>query len=401
MKRCLWVVPKGIFPVRDGARVANQALLKSVRPHFNEMDIMVFNEDDSDELHIAHYNSDFNPTNVYFFKRPSYKNILRKLFFLAINFIKAPHLPVTTGYFHTEKMKKEVLQVLKHRKYDLIVFDGIHPYTAFMEMKEFKNIPVAYRAHNVEGDLWSTAASKTSNRIIKKLLLWQGKKMLDLEVNLINRSEKTWNIAEEDLKRYKELLNGDDRKLIYIPVGLEFKKANAEKLVPNNNRIRLLFLGKMDWAPNKDGLKWFLEDVWPHVDIEKFELQIVGSGDASWGTELFKQPGIKFIGFAKDLEAVYANCDFSVIPIRYGSGTRIKVIESISKGIPIISTDMGVQGSGLKDFFHAETKDEWLQVLRELDRTRGQEMAQAAFIELEKMYSPASIGEKAFHSVKI
>ncbi len=400
MKRCLWVVPKGIFPVRDGARVANQALLKSVRPHFNEMDIMVFNEEDSDELHIAHYNSDFNPTNVYFFKRPSYKNILKKLFFLALNFIKSPHLPVTTGYFHTEKMKKEVKQVLKHRKYDLIVFDGIHPYTAFMDMKEFKNIPVAYRAHNVEGDLWSTAASKTNNSIIKKLLLWQGKKMLDLEVNLINRSEKTWNIAEEDLKRYKELLKGDDKKLIYIPVGLEFKKSEAPKVV-TDDRIKLLFLGKMDWAPNKDGLKWFLEDVWPQVNKEKFELQIVGSGDSSWGVELFKQPGIKFIGFAKDLEAVYANCDFSVIPIRYGSGTRIKVIESISKGVPIISTDMGVQGSGLKDFFHAETKDEWLKVLNGLDKAQGQAVAQAAFVELEKMYSPASIGEKAFSSVKV
>ncbi|MBC7428219.1 MAG: glycosyltransferase family 4 protein [Bacteriovorax sp.] len=401
MKRCLWVVPKGIFPVRDGARVANQALLKSVRPHFNEMDIMVFNEEDSDELHIAHYNSDFNPTNVFFFKKLSYQNIIKKLFFLTLTFFKAPHLPVTTGYFHTEKIKKEVHQVLKHRKYDLIVFDGIHPYTAFMDIKEFKNIPVAYRAHNVEGDLWSTAASKTNNIIIQKLLLWQGKKMLDLEVNLINRSTRTWNIAEEDLKRYKEILNGDDKKLTVIPVGLEFKRSIAGKVFSNNESIKLLFLGKMDWAPNKDGLKWFLEDVWPHVDSQKFELQIVGSGDSRWGTELFKQTGIKFIGFAKDLEAVYANCDFSVIPIRYGSGTRIKVIESISKGVPIVSTNMGVQGSGLKDFFHAETKDEWVKVLSSLDKVKGQKMAQAAFVELEKMYSPVSIGEKAYSSIKV
>lgn len=401
MKRCLWVVPKGIFPVRDGARVANQSLLKSMRPHFNEMDVMVFNEEDSDEQHIAHYNSDFNPTNVYFFKRPSFKNIVKKLLFLAANFIKAPHLPVTTGYFHTEKMKNEVRQVLKHRKYDLIVFDGIHPYTAFMDMKEFKDIPVAYRAHNVEGDLWSTAASKTNNSIIKKLLLWQGKKMLELEANLISRSAKTWNIAEEDLKRYKELMKGDESRLTYIPVGLEFNKTETIKNISNNDVIKLLFLGKMDWAPNKDGLKWFLEEVWPKVDASKFELQIVGSGDSSWGVELFKQPGIKFIGFAKDLEAVYANCDFSIIPIRYGSGTRIKVIESISKCVPIISTDMGVQGSGLKDFFHAETKEEWLQVISSLDRARGKTVAESAFIELEKMYSPVSIAQKAFSSVKI
>ena len=401
MKRCLWVVPKGIFPVRDGARVANQSLLKSMRPHFNEMDIMVFNEEDTDKLHIAHYNSDFSPTNIFFFKRSSFKNIFKKLIFLAINFIKFPQLPVTTGYFHTKKMKGEVKKVLTNRQYDLIVFDGVHPYTAFMDMKEFVGIPVAYRAHNVEGDLWSTAASKTSNSIIEKLLIWQGKKMLDLEINLISRSAKTWNIAEEDLKRYKELMLGDISKLTYIPVGLEFKKSTAEKLISNNEIIKLLFLGKMDWAPNKDGLKWFLEEIWPQVDISKFELQVVGSGDSSWGAELFKQRGIKFIGFAKDLEAVYANCDFSIIPIRYGSGTRIKVIESISKGVPIISTEMGVQGSGLKDFFHAETKEEWLEVISKLDRVKGKAVAESAFVELEKMYSPISIAQKAYNSVKM
>lgn len=119
------------------------------------------------------------------------------------------------------------------------------------------------------------------------------------------------------------------------------------------------------------------------------------------GAELFKAPGIKFFGFVKDLEAVYADCDFSIIPIRYGSGTRIKVIESISKGVPIVSTEMGVQGSGLSDYFKAETKEEWIQILNSLDKAKGQEVAKRAFIQLEEMYSPASIAKKAVASLKI
>lgn len=401
MKRCLWVVPKGIFPVRDGARVANQALLKSVRPHFNELDIMLFNEEDSDELHISLYNSEFNPTNVYFFKRASYPNKIKKLIFLAKSFLTAPFLPVTTGYFHTNRQKHEVSQVLTHRKYDVIVFDGLHPYTAFMDLPEFKNIPVVYRAHNVEGDLWSTAASKTKNSVIQKLLLWQGRKMTNLEMTLAARAQKVWCIAEEDLNRFKSLQNGNDKNLTLIPVGLDFKKSVHTISEKKSDKINLLFLGKMDWAPNKDGLKWFLEEVWPKVDTTRFELQVVGSGDSSWGTELFKAPGINFIGFAKDLEAVYSNCDFSIIPIRYGSGTRIKVIESISKGVPIVSTDMGVQGSGLNDYFKAETADEWISVINSLDRVKGQDVAAKAFIQLEEMYSPASIANKAISSIKI
>lgn len=401
MKRCLWVVPKGIFPVRDGARVANQALLKSVRAHFNELDVMLFNEEDSDELHISLYNSEFNPTNVYFFKRSSYPNKIKKLLFLAKSFLTTPTLPVTTGYFHTDKQKHEVTQVLIHRKYDVIVFDGLHPFTAFMDLPEFENIPVVYRAHNVEGDLWSTAASKTKNSIIQKLLLWQGRKMTNLEMSLAKRAQKVWCIAEEDLNRFKSLQNGDDKNLTLIPVGLDFKKSIHTNINSKSDKINLLFLGKMDWAPNKDGLKWFLEEVWPKVDTSRFELQIVGSGDSSWGTELFKAPGINFIGFAKDLEAVYSNCDFSIIPIRYGSGTRIKVIESISKGVPIVSTEMGVQGSGLNDYFKAESADEWIKVINSLDRARGQEVAAMAFTQLENMYSPASIASKAINSINV
>ncbi len=399
MKRCLWVVPKGIFPVRDGARVANQALLKSVRPHFEELDLMLFNEEDSDELHLDQYNREFNPTNVYFFKRASYPNKFKKLFFLGMNFISSPKLPVTTGYFHTDKQKREVQQVLSHRQYDLIVFDGLHPFTAFASHPEFENIPVVYRAHNVEGDLWSTAASKTKNGFIKQLLLWQGKKMTELELSLIRRSKKVWCIAPEDLKRFDELKQTKDFKLELVPVGLDFKKID-HNIRSETGPIKLLFLGKMDWAPNRDGLKWFLEEVWPKVNHTKFELHIVGSGDSSWGTELFRQEGIKFFGFVKDLDAVYADCDFSIIPIRYGSGTRIKVIESISKGVPIVSTEMGVQGSGLTDFLKAESADEWISTLAGLERSKGKEIAAKAFTQLEAMYSPKIIAEKAFTSVK-
>ena len=399
MKRCLWVVPKGIFPVRDGARVANQALLKSIRPHFDEMDIMLFNEEDSDELHISLYNSEFNPTNVYFFKRASFTNKIKKLLFLAKSFLLRPDLPVTTGYFHTERQKHEVSQVLGHRRYDIIVFDGLHPFTAFMDLPELKNIPVVYRAHNVEGDLWSTAASKTKNKIVQKLLIWQGMKMSHLELSLIQRAKSVWCIAEEDLKRFQFLRNSDDKKLVLIPVGLDFKNINQEKKDKSSSKIKLLFLGKMDWAPNKDGLKWFLEEIWPSIDNKRFELQIVGSGDSTWGTELFKAPGIKFSGFVKDLDAVYADCDFSVIPIRYGSGTRIKVIESISKGVPVIATEMGVQGSGLVDYLKAESTDEWITAINSLDRMTGQLLAEQAFIHLEKMYSPSSIAQKAMTSL--
>lgn len=400
MNKCLWVVPKGIFPVRDGARVANHALLKSIRSHFHEMDILLFNEQDSDETYLNLYKDEFNPTNVYFLKRSTYLNIFKKLFFLTSSFFRAPSLPVTTGYFHSKEQSKKVQNILTDRKYDVIVFDGLHPFTAFKGLEISKNSVIVYRAHNVEADLWSTAASKTQNVIIKSLLLWQGEKMKKLEMSLVQITRKVWCIAEEDLNRFSRLQNNKKDNLELIPVGLEFKNNTHNKNENLSPIIKLLFLGKMDWAPNKDGLKWFLEEIWPSIDKSRFELQIVGSGDSSWGSELFRASGVKFLGFVKDLEAIYADCDFSLIPIRYGSGTRIKVIESISKGMPIISTEMGVQGSGLSHYFRAESPQEWIRLIDSLDKKSGLEMAQTAFTQLESTYSPKLIAKKAIDSIK-
>ncbi|MDO9181225.1 MAG: glycosyltransferase [Bacteriovorax sp.] len=400
MNRCLWVVPKGIFPIKDGARVANASLLKAIRPNFNEMDIVIFNEDDSDEFFLQSYQSEFNFSNIYFLKRKSFKNIIMKVVFLGISFLKSFSLPVTTGYYHTTSLSKKVQKILQTKQYDVIVFDGLHPYTAFMDLPEIKNIPLIYRAHNVEGDLWTTAAEKKSNIVFKKLLKWQGRKMIKLEYDLLSRVNKVWNISAEDLFRCKSFFKENLSKFVLIPVGLDFKKIEKKVSDHQNIKMKLLFLGKLDWAPNKDGLKWFLEDVWPHIDHQKFELHIVGSGDSSWGTLLFKMPGIHFHGFVENVDEAYANCDFSIIPILYGSGTRIKVIESISKGIPIISTKMGVQGSELQDYLEATSADEWIKTISCVDIESANIMAQKAFTHLEKMYSLKDIADKAYASIK-
>lgn len=401
ISKCLWITPKEIFPIRDGARVANHSLLKSLRPFFGELDLLMFEEgeDTIEGSYKLNYQEDFNPTKIIPIKRASFKNIFAKLVFLSLNFLRFPNLPVTTGYFNSALIRYKVKNILQNGQYDLIVFDGLHPYSVFMDFldsNQYKNTKVIYRAHNVEHNLWFTSADKTQNKIIAALLKWQGQKMEELEVKLLKRAHIVWPIAAEDLNVFLKLVR--NAKFSLVPVGLNFTQSQLNKTKTSDQKIKLLFLGKMDWAPNKDGLKWFLLEVWPFINHEKYELHIVGSGDSSWGTHLFESEGIKFFGFVDDINAVYAECDFSIIPIRFGSGTRIKVIESVSKGMPIISTHMGVQGSGLleNDYFHAETAADWIGVINQLDQAVGLEKAQQAFSHLQLMYSPIEIAQRAY-----
>lgn len=397
-KKCLWVVPKAIFPVRDGARVANQAMIKSMRPHFEKIDLLMFNESLEEAKQVELYQTELGVDHVFFIRKISFSSLAKKLLFFLKSFLMNPKEPVTTAYFEDKEIISKITEILNSNQYDTIIFDGLHPFRVFKNIKNIKKYELIYRAHNVESDLWVTAASKTNNSLFRKALLWQAKKMQRLESKMIKKSKAVWCISEEDQKRFGDLNPSFKEKLALIPVGLTFKE--LEKTKAPDNKIQLLFLGKMDWAPNKDGLKWLLEEVWPLIDHQKLELQIVGSGDSTWLRDLVKQPAITFFGFVDSIDEFYAKSDFSIIPIRYGSGTRIKVIESISKGLPIISTEMGVQGSGLVDYLKAETKEEWIHILNNLSKDQGYEFGKKAFKQLREVYGPEVIAQKAIGTLR-
>ena len=85
-------------------------------------------------------------------------------------------------------------------------------------------------------------------------------------------------------------------------------------------------------------------------------------------------PGIEFKGFVPSLADAYQDCHFTIVPISYGSGTRIKVIESFAMGRKLISTKMGVQGAELEaaDFIQAETTQDWIKTLSDIELSPAQ-----------------------------
>lgn len=402
MKKCLWIVPKLIFPVSDGARVANQSLIRSIRPYFEKLDIVIFKEEDEVNIHLEQYQQEFQPDQIHIVPKAGCKNKTKKMFLLLLNFLRNPSLPVTAGYFSSYICKREVRRILENSQYDLLVFDGLHPFGAFLELQKQKKLPtLVYRAHNVEQDLWATAAEKTENPLKRFLLSWQGRKMARLEQLLIENSKTVWAIAGEDQKRFKEISGKNN--IHHVPVGLQFNREKTFMPSPlRSQKTKLLFVGKLDWAPNKDGLRWFLHEIWPFVDHRKLELKIVGGGGENWTENFYSFPSLKFLGFIEDLKNVYAEADYTIIPIRFGSGTRIKVIESISRGVPVISTTLGVQGSGLEEgeYIKAQTAQDWIKTLSSLNEENFQEQAQNAFYKFEKTYSPEIIGHNAYLSLQ-
>lgn len=118
----------------------------------------------------------------------------------------------------------------------------------------------------------------------------------------------------------------------------------------------LLFVGNLRAlnAPNADGLLWFLEEIWPKVlhSCSAATLRIVGGVHDELAARFARHPRVDVSGFVNSLEECYAAASCSIAPIRYGTGTRIKILESMAHACPVVSTSKGCEGIAVE---HGQT----------------------------------------------
>lgn len=108
---------------------------------------------------------------------------------------------------------------------------------------------------------------------------------------------------------------------------------------------RLLFIGSLGYAPNVDGLRYFVDEVLPLIRADRPEvaLTVVGAGLAA-DDRLHREPGVELVGFVEETAPYLATARAVVVPLRWGAGTRIKILEAFANRVPVVSTTLGAEG---------------------------------------------------------
>jgi glycosyltransferase involved in cell wall biosynthesis len=166
------------------------------------------------------------------------------------------------------------------------------------------------------------------------------------------------------------VLNNKDREIL-LAEGINDSNISVQppildswlKSVDRNNisKYSILFLGALHRPENYEGLKWFIENVFDKLrrTYPKCKLIIVGKGAPKSLTN-FQSDAIQFLGYVKDLKAIFSTAHLAVSPILFGAGIKIKTLEYIASGIPTISTDIGAEGIDSHKLLHiANTQDEF------------------------------------------
>jgi glycosyltransferase involved in cell wall biosynthesis len=133
-------------------------------------------------------------------------------------------------------------------------------------------------------------------------------------------------------------------RVVLAPNGVDASRFAA--LPPSPASGHLLFVGKLDYRPNADGIRWFCDDVFPRIRAARPQarLRIVGANAPAAVTGLGARPGIEVVGAVDDVADELAGAAVCLVPLHAGSGTRLKVLEAFAAHRPVVSTTIGVEG---------------------------------------------------------
>lgn len=195
-----------------------------------------------------------------------------------------------------------------------------------------------------------------------------GEMLHDTEIFLMNRYDTVITLTETD--RQKLLSDGVKTNVKSSPACVIDKTRNVNFTPTKEN---LVFVGGSGHFPNYDGLIWFLDEIWEKVleECPIARLKIIGKWEDSTKNALLKKyKSLDFLGYVDDLSSILCK-SIMIVPIRIGSGMRMKIVEAASLGCPFISTSVGVEGLEFQediDFLLADNSDSFKsQTLRLLN----------------------------------
>ncbi|WP_198173837.1 glycosyltransferase family 4 protein [Lysobacter soli] len=229
------------------------------------------------------------------------------------------------------------------RDADLVHFDML-PLIAHADCVP-EGVPVTLNAHNVEHRLLATRARIETRGWARRFLGSQVGKLEAFERRACERADAVLACSDVDAQGLRDLVPDCNVHVVANGVDLETNHPAAHAPDPD----RLVFVGQMGWFPNRDGVDWFLRDVFPRILARRpgTRFELVGKADGFEIPETVRA-NVDLAGFVDDLRPHVHDASVYVVPLRAGSGTRLKVLEAMALGKAIVTTSIGSEGIALR-----------------------------------------------------
>jgi len=295
-------------------------------------------------------------------------------------------LPLAVSRWNPPALRKKISELRAAEKYDAVFCDFLAPAPSFESLDD-----VILFQHNVETMLWRRHAMEGKGALKRLYMQSQAKRMERFEREVCRAVRRVVAVSDADSQTMRELFGLS--AVPAVPTGVDVDFFHP----PENSEpgADLVFLGSMDWMPNIDGVQHFCREIWPRIVERRPEttLAIVGRRPGGMIRELEREhEGVTVTGTVDDVRPYLWGAKVSIVPLRIGGGTRLKIYESMAAGLPCVSTTIGAEGLDIhppKDIRIADESDDFAdECLRLLENpAEARDVAQAGLHLVRRSFS--------------
>jgi len=295
-------------------------------------------------------------------------------------------LPLPVSRYRSAAMRAQIDALLIAQSFDAVVCDFVFPAANFASLDRC----VLFQ-HNVEAVIWQRTAEQAGDPVRRAYFAMQARRMLDCEGRACREAGQVIAVSAIDAVRLRDLYGAT--RIATIPTGVDLDYfAPPAAVEPGND---LVFVGSMDWMPNIDAVNFFLDEIFPRITARRpgTTLAIVGRTP---GPELRARASgdarITISGTVPDVRPWLWGAHLSVVPLRIGGGTRLKIYEAMAARVPVVSTSIGAEGLTIDPPHNIRTADDPEAFARECtdlleDETARSSIASAAHDMVAQRFS--------------
>lgn len=259
--------------------------------------------------------------------------------------------PYNVERFVSPLLAATIRRLLAATPFDIVHLETTHIWPAAAACGE---VPVVLGTQNVESRILDQLQSACRNPLKRLLYCLEAAKMRRFEANAWRSCHLCLTVS--DAERQEIIAAGvAPERVVTVPNGVDLERF---AVTARPGRKKLLFLAGLDYLPNLDAARWLLAEVWPLIRGAEpaAELLLAGRGTKELAAAGLPA-GVTCLGDPADVPCCFAMADALLVPLRIGAGTRLKVLEAMAAGLPVVATSRGCEGIAAVAGEHLLTAD--------------------------------------------
>ncbi len=270
---------------------------------------------------------------------------------LALGFFD--RLPWPIRRYSSRAAARAAAELARSLSPDLVVFNSLHSAPLLPAVRSVARVPCLLFSPNVQSTIMSLFAAHQRGPLAKLYAWDQAQKMREYESARAGRFDAVCVYSREDSDGLSEL--APSAAIEITPMALDLDAMGT----PAAPDFDILLTGSFEWRPNVDSLEWFLREIHPRI-IERRPgtmTRVVGPRSEVYREQL-SSPGVMFEGRVDDIAPYFRTARLLVVPLRIGSGIRVKIVQAFGARLPVVSTSKGCEGLEAKDGIHVAVADD-------------------------------------------